>query len=150
MMASPARPPTSRVTDQRLPAPKPNLRHIESTVYLELAEAAGGEGDFQREIGKLFFPVNTPRFIRLCAGLLERFAHRGLTARHDFDAGFLEIDGHQIPNPFLDPFVFVGSRHDFELSIQVVKARAGPIVAERFVEGQVSLPGDAADNQALL
>jgi hypothetical protein len=46
--------------------------------------------------------------------------------------------------------VFVGSRHDFELSIQVVKARAGPIVAERFVEGQVSLPGDAADNQALL
>jgi hypothetical protein len=33
--------------------------------------AAGGEGDFQREIGK--------------------------------------IDGHQIPNPFLDPFVFVAN-----------------------------------------
>ena len=79
---------------QRLPAPEPDLRHVESTVYLELAEAAGGERDFQREIGKLFFPVDTPRFIRLRASLLERFAHRGLTARHDFDAGFLEINGH--------------------------------------------------------
>jgi hypothetical protein len=48
---------------QGLPAPEPNLRHVESTVDLELAEATGGEGNFQREIGKFFFLVKAPGFI---------------------------------------------------------------------------------------
>ena len=56
---------------QSLPAPEPDLRHIELTIYLQLAEAACGESNFQREIGKLLFLMNTPRFFRLCAGMLS-------------------------------------------------------------------------------
>jgi hypothetical protein len=44
---------------QCLPAPEPDFRHIESTVDLELTEAARGEGDFKGEIGKLLFLMKT-------------------------------------------------------------------------------------------
>ena len=50
---------------QSLLAPEPDLRHVESTVDFELAEAARGESDFQGEIRKLLLFVKTPRFIRL-------------------------------------------------------------------------------------
>src|SRR5207253_2489802 len=51
-------------------------------------------------------------------------------------------------DPFLDPFVLVGSRHNFQIAVEVIEARAGAVVTQGFVKVQVALPGKAADDQA--
>jgi len=46
--------------------------------------------------------------------------------------------------------VFFGSRHDFEVSIQIVEARTGPVIASRPVKGEVTLPRQSTDDHPFL
>lgn len=52
--------------------------------------------------------------------------------------------------PFLDSFVFVGGGHDFEFPVEVIQAWARPVIPKVFIKSQISIPGNAAEDKALL
>jgi len=125
------------------------LRDREAMIDFEFADAAAGQPRFRgpsREIpflrrGPTIHPV--PRMSP--SGLAAWWPGRGVRCQ----SRFLKVNCQQIRQPLWMRSCH-STCHDFELSIEVVKARPGRIIAQGFVQGQVSLPGDPTDNEAFL
>src|SRR5438477_7967881 len=109
-------------------APKPDFRHFEPPINLQLVDSAAGKRNFQDQIRKFLFFTDAPGFIGFGSGLLQDKSHCSLAAGHDLDPSFEEIVRQKICNPFLDSFVFVGSCHNFKFSIQVIQTRSRAII----------------------
>src|SRR5207244_2882900 len=71
-------------------APKPDFRHREASINLQLVETAAGQNDFEHQVWKLVLFAKAPRFIRLSARFFED-SYRRLAMRKGFDASFVEI-----------------------------------------------------------